>query len=187
MKKQGTRLAIFILVTFVLATIASTAAFAQSDAQRAFEKLKTLTGTWEGTGPDGKTTQITYRVTSGGSALLSEISPDDAMITMFHLDGDRLMMTHYCGAGNQPRMKGTLSPDGKTVAFEFVDATNLASPNAGHMNRAAFSMPDASHHSEEWTFLANGKEETHRFELHRVATASAAAPDGMKAKEEHKH
>jgi len=166
MKKQGTRLALFILATFVLATLASTAALAQSDAQRAFEKLKTLTGTWEGTGPDGKTMQITYRVTSGGSALLSEISPDDAMITMFHLDGDRLMMTHYCGAGNQPRMKGTLSPDGKTVAFEFVDATN---------------------HSEEWTFLANGKEETHRFELHRVATASAAAPDGMKAKEEHKH
>jgi hypothetical protein len=145
-----------------------------------------MAGTWEGVMPDGKTSQVTYRVTSGGSALLSEISPDDAMITMFHMDGDRLMMTHYCGAGNQPRMKGTLSPDGKTVVFEFVDATNLSSPNAGHMHRAVFTMADDTHHTEDWTYVSNGKEETHRFELHRVATASAA-PTGMKATEEHKH
>jgi len=180
MTKQATRLAM------VVAIFAATAAFAQSDSQKAFDKLKTMVGTWEGVMPDGKTSQVTYRVTSGGSALLSEISPDDAMITMFHMDGDRLMMTHYCGAGNQPRMKGTLSPDGKTVTFEFVDATNLSSPNAGHMHRAVFTMADAAHHTEDWTYLSNGKEETHRFELHRVATASAA-PTGMKATEEHKH
>jgi hypothetical protein len=174
-------------VVVAAAIFAATTALAQSDSQRAFDKLKSMAGTWEGTMPDGKTTQITYRVTSGGSALLSEISPDDSMITMFHMDGDRLMMTHYCGAGNQPRMKGTLSPDGKTVVFEFVDATNLSSPNAGHMNRAAFSMPDATHHTEEWTYLANGKEEMHRFELHRVATASAAPNAGGKSMEEHKH
>jgi len=180
MTKQATRLAM------VVAIFAATAAFGQSDSQKAFDKLKTMVGTWEGVMPDGKTSQVTYRVTSGGSALLSEISPDDAMITMFHMDGERLMMTHYCGAGNQPRMKGTLSPDGKTVVFEFIDATNLSSPNAGHMHRAVFTMVDATHHNEDWSYLSNGKEETHRFELHRVATANAA-PTGMKATEEHKH
>lgn len=180
MTKQATRFAM------VIAIFAATAAFGQSDSQKAFDKLKSMAGTWEGVMPDGKTSQVTYRVTSGGSALLSEISPDDAMITMFHMDGDRLMMTHYCGAGNQPRMKGTLSPDGKTVVFEFVDATNLSNPNAGHMHRAVFTMADATHHTEDWTYVSNGKEETHRFELHRVATASAA-PTGMKATEEHKH
>ena len=181
MKKQATRFALVVVI------FAATAAFGQSDSQRAFDKLKTLTGTWEGVTPDGKPVQVTYRITSGGSALLSEISPNDSMITMFHMDGDRLLMTHYCGAGNQPRMKGTLSPDGKTVVFEFLDATNLASPNAGHMHRAAFSMPDATHHSEDWTYLSNGKEETHRFELHRVATVSAAPTGEIKAMEEHKH
>jgi hypothetical protein len=187
MKKQGTNLTVILLATFALAITTATAAAAQSDSQRAFDKLKTLAGTWEGLSPEGKTTQITYRVTSGGSALLSEISPNDSMITMFHMDGDRLMMTHYCGAGNQPRMKGTLSPDGQKVVFEFVDATNLASPNAGHMHRAAFSITDPTHHSEDWTYLANGKEETHRFELHRVATASATPASETKAMEEHKH
>src|SRR5262245_57108251 len=82
-------------------TATGTLAFAQSDSQRAFDKLKTLAGTWEGAGPEGKIFQVTYRLTSGGSALLSEVLPDEAMITMFHMDGPRLMMTHYCGAGNQ--------------------------------------------------------------------------------------
>lgn len=160
----------------VVMTFAAITAWSQSDSQRAFDKLKTMVGTWEGTAPDGKPTQVTYRITSGGSALLSEVSPEDSMITMFHLDGDRILMTHYCGAGNQPRMKGTLAADGKSVTFEFIDATNLASPRAGHMHRAVFTFIDSTHHTEAWTYIADGKEETHSFELRRVATASAAQP-----------
>ena len=76
-------------------------------------------------------------------------------------------MTHYCGAGNQPRMKATASPDGKTITFEFLDATNLASPQAGHMHRVVFTMIDANHHTEEWTFLDNGKEVKEVFDLQR--------------------
>ena len=92
MTKQATRLAM------VVAIFAATAAFAQSDSQKAFDKLKTMVGTWEGVMPDGKTSQVTYRVTSGGSALLSEISPDDAMITMgsrFHA-GTAALDTSQC-------------------------------------------------------------------------------------------
>ena len=92
---------------------------------------------------------------------------DENMITMIHLDGDRLLLTHYCGAGNQPRMKATTSPDGKSISFDFVDATNLASPDAGHMHRVVFTIPDANHHSEEWIFLQNGKEARERFDLQR--------------------
>lgn len=88
------------------------------------------------------------------------------MITMFHLDGDRLLMTHYCGAGNQPRMKAT-SADGKSIAFDFVDATNLASPDAGHMKRMVLTMVDANHHTEEWTFEDHGKEMKELFSLER--------------------
>ena len=57
--------------------------------------------------PQGQPLEVTFRMTAGGSALMSEIhghGPEN-MITMFHMDGDRLLMTHYCGAGNQPRMK----------------------------------------------------------------------------------
>ena len=59
------------------------------------------------------------------------------MITMFHMDGSRLLMTHYRGAGNQPRMTGTLSPDGKSVTFDFLDATNLSPRNPATWSASA--------------------------------------------------
>jgi hypothetical protein len=139
----------------------STVAFAQSDAQKSFDKLKALAGSWEGA-MDGKPLLVSIRVTSMGSALMHEMTggggPQDP-ITMFHLDGDRLMLNHYCDAGNQPRMVGTISPDGKTIAFNFLDATNLLSSQAGHMQRVVFNLIDSDHHTELWGFeMANGKQ-----------------------------
>ncbi len=138
----------------------STMALAQSDAQKSFDKLKTLAGSWEGT-MDGKPLQVSLRVTSMGNALIHEMTgagrPDDP-ITMFNLDGARLLMTHYCDAGNQPRLVGTVPPDGKTFTFDFIDATNLLSSQMGHMQHVVFTLIDANHHTEKWEFaMADGK------------------------------
>jgi len=80
---------------------------AQSDAHKSFDLLKGMEGNWAGKNNQGQPVQVSFRITSGGSALMSEIhghGPEN-MITMFHMDDERLLMTHYCGAGNQPRMK----------------------------------------------------------------------------------
>ncbi|MGA7907129.1 MAG: hypothetical protein WCA16_06945 [Candidatus Sulfotelmatobacter sp.] len=151
-----------------VAVLASAAALAQSDAQKSFNQLKSLAGTWEGKTAEGNAVQVSFRETAGGSALMSEIMGREDMITMFHLDGpNRLLMTHYCGAGNQPRMQASPSPDGKTITFDFVDATNLASPDAGHMSRLVVAMLDANHHTEEWTFTDHGKGMKQFFDLQR--------------------
>ena len=152
---------------FMALALSTIVAAGETDAQKSFEKLKTLDGAWEGKTSDGRTGRASCRTTANGSARMSEIMGDENMITMIHLDGDRLLLTHYCGAGNQPRMKATTSPDGKSISFDFVDATNLASPDAGHMHRVVFTIPDANHHSEEWIFLQNGKEARERFDLQR--------------------
>ena len=140
----------------------SAVAFAQTDAQKSFDKLKTLAGSWEGqvaaTGTpfDGKPLQVLLRVTSEGNALMHEMKgegPDDP-ITMFYLDGDRLLLTHYCDAGNRPRMAGKMAPDGKTVEFEFLDVAG--NTQHGHMQHAVFTMIDANHHTEDWTFTFPG-------------------------------
>ena len=90
------------------------------------------------------------------------------MITMLHLDGsDRLLLTHYCSMGNQPRMVASASPDGKTVTFKFLDATNLATPESGHMDRVVIAMADANHHTEEWNFVDHGKVVSELFDLQR--------------------
>ncbi|SPF41437.1 conserved exported hypothetical protein [Candidatus Sulfotelmatobacter kueseliae] len=159
-----------VVTLIVLAALAATAAFAQTDAQKAFTAIKSMPGTWESKAPDGRVLQVSFKVTAGGSAVMSEIlgqGPED-MITMFHLDGpQRLLMTHYCGAGNQPRMQASLSPDGKTISFNFIDATNLATPDAGHMQRMVLTLLDENHHTEEWTFLDHGKETKEVFDLRR--------------------
>ncbi|HUM03995.1 MAG TPA: hypothetical protein VLT90_00955 [Terriglobales bacterium] len=149
--------------------LTTTAALAGSDAQKTFDVMKALEGTWEGKNNQGQSLKVSFRATAGGSALLSEIhgTGPENMISMIHLDGDRLLMTHYCGAGNQPRMKATLSADGKSVRFDFIDATNLASPDSGHMVHVVFTMADANHHTEEWTFLDHGKEMKEVFTLQR--------------------
>jgi hypothetical protein len=148
----------------------------KSDAQKSFDKMKTLAGSWDGvlsgTGSDldGKTMHVTLRVTSMGNALLHEMTGlpgrSDDPITMVYLDGDRLMLTHYCDAGNRPRMTGKTSPDGKTVEFEFVDVAG--STQYGHMHHAMFTALDANHHSEEWTFMEGDKPVHAHFELQRA-------------------
>jgi len=129
----------------------------QSDAQKAFEKLKTLAGSWEGTymGMSGK---VTIRVTSTGNAILLEMTspggPDDP-ITMIYVDGDRLLLTHFCDSGNRPRMQGRLSPDGNTVTFDFLDVSGSAEKFL--MHDVVFTMVDADHHIEAWAYSLNGK------------------------------
>jgi hypothetical protein len=159
---KAIRIAITLLFVFVTSVV-----FAASTAQKSFDELKSLNGTWEGKTADGQTAQVIYRVTSNGSALMSEIKGKEDMISMFSLDGDRVVLTHYCSVGNQPRMVASGSPDGKTVTFDFLDVTNLATPDAGHMSRVVFSMPDADHHTEEWIYTDHGKEMKEVFDLWR--------------------
>jgi len=150
----------------------------KSGAQITFEKLKTLAGTWEGhiqtTPPhpemDGSTGQVTFRVTSMGNVLMHEMKssarPDDP-ITMLYLDSDRLLLTHYCDAGNRPRMVGKMSPDGKTVEFEFLDVSG--GTQYGHMHHAVFTIVDENHHVEDWTYMEPGDKPVHaHFELERT-------------------
>ena len=143
----------------------STLAFAQSDAQKSFDTLKTLAGSWQGSlttvppqaDAQGKLMQVSMRVTSTGNAIMHEMTMDgrpDNPITMVYVDEGRLFLTHYCDAGNRPRMVAKSSPDGKTIDFDFVD---LSGPTQnGHMNHAVFTVIDANHHTEEWTYLLPG-------------------------------
>jgi len=156
------------IAVVILLALSASAALAQSDAQKSFSQLKSLAGSWEGKSSDGKPVLVSYRETAGGSAIMSEILGDHSMVTMFNLDGaNKLLMTHYCTVGNQPRMQASVSPDGKTITFDYVGATNLSSPDAGHMQKMVLTMVDENHHTEEWTFADHGKELKQVFDLRR--------------------
>ena len=162
-----------------------TGAFAQSDAQKSFDKLKALSGVWEGkvttdmpvaASIQNNLMHVTLRTTSRGNALLHEMtsagSPDDP-ITMFYLDEDRLLLTHYCDAGNRPRMEGKVSPDGKTVEFAFLDVAG--SNQHQHMHHAKFTFIDADHHTEDWIFMLGDNAVHAHVDLRRTGDAGGAA------------
>ncbi|MBI1804946.1 MAG: hypothetical protein HY033_12300 [Ignavibacteriae bacterium] len=127
----------------------------------AFDKLKSLVGIWQGKDGEGKPVTISYKMVSAGTSLMETLDMADtkeAMITMYHLDGSKVMMTHYCSMGNQPRMRTTgLSKDGQKLSFKFVDVTNHATPEENYMRGLVFTFKDADHFAQEWTMRMEGK------------------------------
>ena len=174
------------------ATPAATKAPApKTEAQKIFESMRAqLAGEWEGNvsvTPDvpemgGTRLHITMRVLSRGNTIAHEFQevgkPLDFLkydhpMTMIYLgeNKEQLELVHYCDAGNRPRMQATWSPDGKTVAFDFVDITGPT--KYGNMKRAVFTIIDENHHREEWTFkLPEDKQIVATFDAKRVQTVA---------------
>ncbi len=145
-------------------------AWSQTKPAEAFDRLKSLVGTWEAPTPQGGTLTNTIRLISNGTALeeISQGSGHDQMVTIYTRDGNRLAMTHYCSAGNQPRMEtGAVTGDQREFDFTFTGITNLAKPNAGHMNHLATQIDDQDHFTEQWTWRENGKDATHSLHFTR--------------------
>jgi hypothetical protein len=128
------------------------------DAKAAFDRLRSLAGDWQAQTDQGKL-QVTFEVIAGGSAVVERETPEGmpAMETVYHLDGSRLLLTHYCMLGNQPRMEArAFDPATGELRFEFLDVTNLANPGALHMHSGAFHFVDRDHLVGEWQFFEDG-------------------------------
>jgi hypothetical protein len=190
---RGMLLLVLISLSAVaFAQSAATSAVQKSDAQKSFDVMKTFAGSWEGpvtVDPpqpemsDGKPLHVSLRTTSRGNAMVHEMQEAgtqldptrfDHPVTMFYVENDRLLLTHYCDAGNRPRMAGKASPDGKKVEFEFLD---LSGGNQyGHMYHAVFTTIDANHHIEDWTYMMPGDKPLHaHFDLLRTKDGIAGS------------
>lgn len=149
-------------LSLALLTAQPAAAATLTPAQAAFERLKKLDGHWSATSTKGWTETMTFRTMAAESAVVEtslNAHPDEAMTTVFHMDGDRLLLTHYCVAKNQPRLMATEFADGgRTVTFTFLDATNLPTRDHGHMDKVVYTFADDDHFTSRWTWFENGKE-----------------------------
>jgi len=125
--------------------------------------LKSLVGHWETQTTNTANGTLDLELTANGTALLEKFHMVDngkpvEMITLYYLDGDQLKLTHYCMAGNQPTMRATYAPEEKTITFNFESATNLKSPNDGHMHHAVYTFLDNDHFKTRWTFQKDQKD-----------------------------
>lgn len=106
-------------------------------------QMRKLEGVWTGTVRSSATkkvlgaARIKYEVVSSGHAvaekLLMGTNERDDMLSVYHQEGDQLMMTHFCGSNTQPRLrtKSWTKPITE-LKLEFLDSTNIL--NATMMN-----------------------------------------------------
>lgn len=153
-----------LIVLFIILSAAAAAAFSQempkgeppqSDAKKAFAKLKEMSGTWRGTIMNIPI-NFTVRPASSGTTILHEGhteggGPPNHEITMFYMEGDRLLATHYCDAGNRSNMEGKLLPDGKGVEFNLLEL--IGSTKGGHLKRLAFTLANADRKVVDFIFV----------------------------------
>ena len=147
--------------------------------QSTFERLKLLDDQWIGIDSErtGQPWLAAYRILSGGSVVMETIYTRHVpeMVSMYYLDGDRLMLDHYCFLGNQPRMRVvTTTHDPNTVTFEFLGVTNLRSPLANHDHGLVMSFEDPDHYMQTWTFRSGGKDSDFVWHFRRARRGEVA-------------
>jgi hypothetical protein len=141
--------------------------------QMMLEQVKSLAGTWEMQNPETKKWEpaVTYTVSSAGSVVREVMFPGAAheMTNVYHMDGDSLVVTHYCAMGNQPKMRATNATNGR-IDFAFDSVTNLRSGDEMYMGSMSLVWKDANTITQSWKSYKNGREETGHapdFELRR--------------------
>ena len=160
-----------VVLGLMIASPAGTSAAGNEKAKSAaaFEKLISLVGEWEGTNSAGSV-KATYTLVSGGTALMERLQPGNEpdMITLYSLDGDHLLITHYCSGGNQPSMRtGPIMELNGSLSFKVFQVTGMKTADEEHMTALVLTMPDKDHLTQEWTYQGKGKAQSNVFRFTR--------------------
>ncbi len=67
------------------------------------------------------------------------------MVSVYHMDNDDLLMTHYCMLGNQPRMKADPESPANKIRWQFVGGTNFDPAKDAHMHSSTVTFIDDDH------------------------------------------
>jgi hypothetical protein len=149
---------LFLAATICAGAKGRATANSEVDSGTAFSHLKGLVGDWDVESSHGKA-HSRFELIAGGSVLLEHFTEPGGqeMLTAYHLDGSRLVLTHYCLAGNQPQMVAEKfdSVSGE-LDFAFAGGSNIA-PGAGHMHDAVFHLASRDHFEAKWDFVEAGK------------------------------
>src|ERR687888_1030623 len=156
----------------MMALVVATAALAADKikSEEAFDRLASLKGEWKGQ-INGVNTTLIYTLAANGSALMEECRPEKGpeMITMFTIDGDHLIATHYCSAKNQPQMATSAITDAqKPLAFSLARITGLKSADDWHNTGLTVIQEGNDHLTQEWSYQFKGKTGKNIFHFTRV-------------------
>ena len=160
-----------VLIALAIGIFINIAPVTAGSHEATFDRLKALEGEWEARDEKGNLKMRTvYETVAGGQSLMERLYPGEPghadMMSVYHMDGEDLIITHYCMAGNQPTMVATVSGD--RITFKFQRATNLASMSDGHMGGLKVTFQDKDHFTQEWMWVEDGEEKPNLMEYTRV-------------------
>lgn len=153
-------------VAFVSAIVVAQSATKASAASAGLDKLKALQGEWiDVDGVFGKkgAVAVTYKVTSAGKTVIETfpINTPEEMATVYYVDGNDLVLTHYCSGGTQPRMRSR-GLNGNTLAFDYDGGANIDPKTTHHMHSAQIEFVSADELRATWHNWSNGKPDDHK-------------------------
>ncbi|MCZ8195961.1 MAG: hypothetical protein ACK5SF_15950 [Hyphomonadaceae bacterium] len=137
-RKGAIRAMIFL---FLMAAITPAMADeARTIAARQYEKMTTMIGEWQS--KDHPALRIVFEPTADGSVIVERWMVGERIhsMTVYHLNGEALMATHYCPQGNQPRLIMESGSVENRISFSFHDATNLRSLEESHQHQLSFDL-----------------------------------------------
>ncbi|MGP1273470.1 MAG: hypothetical protein ACTS22_09055 [Phycisphaerales bacterium] len=139
---------------------AAIAPVAQDAAHKAkvMELLTSLEGQWRLVQEDGSLSKevSVFTPSSAGSVVreVMMVGEPHEMTNLYHMDGDRVVCTHYCAVGNQPRMvaEGIEETDrGPSIEFAVDTVSNFTEGQDHYMGGLTLVFVDDDTVEQIWT------------------------------------
>ncbi|TPH13576.1 hypothetical protein [Litorilituus lipolyticus] len=143
----------------------------QVNVSEAFNEMKSLVGVWKKENGKSPNFSVSFELTANGSVLVETWLRKGRKhsFTMYHLDNEGLMATHYCPQGNQPRMKLAKESTIDDLRFKFFDATNLSDLADSHQHSLGFEFSKKTNSIlRKESYVSSDDEEHSALQLVRV-------------------
>lgn len=157
---NGSRLVLVAVAAALSTACASARTTANPEfAKSAFEQMKSLSGRWVPAPGAQMAAPVEFRVIGSGSAVHETLFPGTPyeMVSVYHMDGDRLVMTHYCSSGNQPRFEAVPGANPGSIKFEFRGLSNGDPAKDSHMHEGISTLGADGRLHADWTGWDGGK------------------------------
>ena len=117
-----------------------------------------LEGEWTCSDPEGNQSSTVFAVSSGGTVVRELMFPGEPheMTNMYSLDGNDLVMTHYCAGGNQPSMRAD-GMVGNKLPFHFESVRDLTDPDGHYMGEMTIVFNADGSIEQHWMGLKRGE------------------------------
>jgi len=139
-------ISLLLIPIFILSTSISASENDKIDAAEIFSQLKSLVGVWEKEGATDANFTISFELTANDTTLIEtwNYKGRKHSLTLYHLNGESLMATHYCPQGNQPRLNLSNEATLNNISFNYFDATNLESLEDSHQHTLGFELSESA-------------------------------------------